>query len=84
MEFSRQEYWSELPSPSPGDVPDSGTGPESSALGGGFFTTAPPGKKVGLCFLQCFIDLTSDNVKIHKFNDSTLIEVSLFRQFSKS
>ena len=41
-------------------------------------------RKVGLCFLQCFLELTSDNVKIHKFNDSILTEVSLFRQFSES
>ena len=43
MEFSRQEYWSGLPSP-PGDLPDTGIGPTSPALAGGFFTTVPPGK----------------------------------------
>ena len=30
--FSRQEYWSELPFPFPGDLPDPGTEPESPAL----------------------------------------------------
>ena len=30
MEFSRQEYWSELPSPSPGDLPDPGDFPGGS------------------------------------------------------
>ena len=30
--FSRQEYWSGLPCPSPGDVPDPGIEPRSSAL----------------------------------------------------
>ena len=47
MEFSRQEYWSGLPFPTPGDLPDPGiepTSPVSSALAGGFFTTVPPGK----------------------------------------
>ena len=29
MEFSRQEYWSGLPFPSPGDLPDPGTEPAS-------------------------------------------------------
>ena len=29
MGFSRQEYWSGLPFPSPGDLPDPGTEPES-------------------------------------------------------
>ena len=32
MEFSRQEYWSGLPCPSPGDLPDPGIGPGSPAL----------------------------------------------------
>ena len=32
MEFSRQEYWSGLPFPSPGDLPDPGTEPGSPAL----------------------------------------------------
>ena len=32
MEFSRQEYWSELPFPSPGDLPDPGIEPGSPAL----------------------------------------------------
>ena len=32
MGFSRQEYWSELPFPSPGDLPDPGTEPWSPTL----------------------------------------------------
>ena len=43
MGFSRQEYWSGLPFPSPGDLPDPGIKPESlrsPALTGGFFTTS--------------------------------------------
>ena len=40
----RQEYWSGLPVPSPGNLPDPGIEPMSPALVGGFFTTAPPGK----------------------------------------
>ena len=44
MGFPRQEHWSELPCPSPGDLPHPGTGPRSPALAGGFFTTEPPGK----------------------------------------
>ena len=46
MEFSRQEYWSGLPFPSPGVLPHSGIEPASLALAGGFFTTEPPGKPV--------------------------------------
>ena len=53
MEFSRQEYWSGLPFPTPGDLPDLGINPESPALAGGFFTTVPPGKLQGLGLLTC-------------------------------
>jgi len=41
MEFSRQEYWRELPFPSPGDPPNPGIEPASLALAGRFFTPAP-------------------------------------------
>ena len=44
MGFSRQEYWSGLPFPSPRDLPDPGIRAASPALAGGFFTTEPPGK----------------------------------------
>ena len=43
MGFSRQEYWSGLPFPPPGDLPDPGAEPaslKSPALAGGFFTTS--------------------------------------------
>ena len=49
MEFSRQEYWSGLPFPSPGDCPDpeiKTESPVSPTLAGGFFTTVPPKKRV--------------------------------------
>ena len=47
MAFSRQESWSGLPFPPPGDLPNPGIKPTSSAsaaLAGRFFTTEPPGK----------------------------------------
>ena len=44
MEFFRQESWSGLPCPPPGDLPDPGIKPAPPALAGGFFTTEPPGK----------------------------------------
>ena len=46
IEFSRQEYWTGLPFPSPGDLPDPGIKPSSPALAGRFFTTVPPGKPI--------------------------------------
>ena len=44
--FPGQEDWSELPFPSPGDLPNPGIEPASPALAGGFFTTEPPGEPV--------------------------------------
>ena len=44
MGFSRQEYWSRLPFPSPGDLPDPGIEPRSPALQGDALTSEPPGK----------------------------------------
>ena len=42
--FSRQEYWSGLPFPSPGDVPDPGIEPRSPTLQADDLTSEPPGK----------------------------------------
>ena len=49
MEFPRQEYWSGLPFPSPGDLSKPGIEPvslASPALAGRFFTTEPQGKPI--------------------------------------
>ena len=51
MEFSRQKYWSELPFPTSGDLPDPGISCVScisyvSCLAGKFFTTVPPRKPI--------------------------------------
>ena len=44
MGFSRQEYWSGLPFPSPGDLPHPGIEPRSPALQGDALSAEPPGK----------------------------------------
>ena len=44
MEFSRQEYWSGLPFPSPGDLPDLGTEPRSPAFQADTLPSKLPGK----------------------------------------
>ena len=43
MGFSRQEYWSGLPFPSPGDLPDLGTEPGSPTLQADTLPSEPPG-----------------------------------------
>ena len=42
VRFSRQEYWSGLPFPSPGDLPDPGIKPQSPALQADALTSEPP------------------------------------------
>ena len=49
MGFFRQEYWSGLPFPTPGDLPDPRIKPTSPALAGGFFSIKPPGKAPYVC-----------------------------------
>ena len=44
MGFSRQEYWSGLPFPSPGDLPDPGIEPRSPTLEAEALTSEPPGR----------------------------------------
>ena len=44
MEFSRQEYWSGLPCPPPGDLPNPGTKPRCPALQADSLPSEPPGK----------------------------------------
>ena len=44
MGFSRQEYWSGLPFPSPGDLPNPGIEPGSPALQADTLSSEPPGK----------------------------------------
>ena len=53
MGFSRQEYWSGLPFPSPGDLPDSGFEPRCPALQAYALTSEPPGK------------IPNENIQIH-------------------
>ena len=45
MGFSRQEYWSGLPFPSPGDLPNPGIEPGSSALEADALTSEPPNEE---------------------------------------
>ena len=63
LEFSQQEYWMELPFPSPGDLPDPGIKPEfppAPVLSGEFFTTEPSGKWLNMTKL--FSSLTKSTV----------------------
>ena len=55
MGFPREEYWSGLPFPPPGDLPDPEIGPTSPvspALAGRFFITKPTRKPIYIFFFQ--------------------------------
>ena len=60
MGFSRQEYWSGLPFPSPGDLPDPGIELRSPALEAGTLTSEPPGKPRSQisCRMYSILDLS--------------------------
>ena len=53
--FPRQEYWSGLPFPPPGDLPDPGIKPISPALAGVFFTTSTTWEAPNYCLPVGFL-----------------------------
>ena len=57
MGFPRQVYWSGLPFPSPGYLPDPGIETTSPVLTGGFFTSEPPRQPVELNTFSLFTRL---------------------------
>ena len=67
--FSRQEYWSELPCPPPGDFPDPGIEPASltsPVLAGRFFTTSSTKNMYRFDFVRCCeIGLQNDYICWH-------------------
>ena len=69
MGFSRQEYWSGLPFPSPEDLPDSGIKPGSPALQADALTSKPPGLLLGPCYsvLYCAHLCTKCSLGISNF-----------------
>ena len=62
MGCPRQEYWSGLPFPSPGDLPDPGIEPKSHALQANSLSSEPPGKPPSLI---C-------GIKINKYNKQNI------------
>ena len=70
--FPRQEHWSGLPFPSPGDLPDPGI--EAMPPAGGFFTTDPPGKPSAThtCLKMCNTAKRFGNYYLRKFQNGVL------------
>ena len=81
MGFSRQEYWSGLPFPSPGDLPDPGIEPRSPTLQADALTSEPPGKpyaeyimrNAGLEEAQAGIKIARRNINNLRYADDTTL-----------
>ena len=89
MGFSRQEYWSGLPCPRPGDLPDPDTelrSPTSSALAGGFFSISITWEtqwqiksqlsSKGMCLSWHFITM-KHSWKVHWFPETAVYHILL-------
>ena len=75
MGFSRQEYWSGLPCPSPGDLPDPGikfASLTSPSLAGGFFTTSAIWKTSA--FHEGSIKLPSGSFQVNRLQAEKLLQ----------
>ena len=76
MSFSRQEYWSGLPFPTAGDLPNLGLNPRlfmSPALADGFFTTSATGKPCGQNqIVSLFSELNEDLFNIQAEGQGSL------------
>ena len=64
MEFSRQEYWSGLPFPSPGDLPNPGIKARSPALRTDALPSEPPGNHYRHCRISLVVPLTWMNIEL--------------------
>ena len=98
MGFSRQEYWSGLPCPPPGDLPNPGTEPTSltsPALAGGFFTTCVtwkvPGSqedlpdsilKCSFFRVGCYLD--ASQILLKRLSDSVMGRISEHQSLPRS
>ena len=74
MRFSKQEYWSGLPFPSPGELPNPGIEPGSAALQADSSQSAPPGKPVAtpLLLLLFSHSVVSDSLQSHGLQHARL------------
>jgi len=70
MEFSWQEYWSGLPFPSPGDLPDPGIEPTSPGLQ----ADSSPLSHQGNCSCNFHMPLRGGKLRVHHIGHSSLPE----------
>ena len=73
MGFSRQEYWSGLPLPSPGDLPDPGIKPRSPALQSDALTSEPPGKPLVVGYIEYVLKEFANYLNIQNYTEKITI-----------
>ena len=82
MGFSRQEYWSGLPFPSPGDLPDPGIEPRSPALHADALPSEPPGKPLGVPLVSlCSLGVSNFLEEISSLSHSIVFLYFFFLYF---
>ena len=69
VEFSRQEYWSGLPFPSPEDLPNPGIEPRSLALQADALPSEPPGKPLNGCRILLKVDFKPEWLLLFQVDD---------------
>ena len=80
MGFYRQEYWSGLPFPSPGDLPNPGIEPRSPTLQADSLPAEPPGKPISYINSTYRDSLALEFMKIiHKFTFMKMNPYSVVR-----
>ena len=89
MEFSRQEYWSGLPFPTPGDLPDPEIKPASlasPALASKFFTTSAT-QEAQMCVCVCvcvYIYIKYVYIYIYIYVHETLLGSLVYSQYQQT
>ena len=74
MGFSRQEYWSGLPFPSPGDPPDPGIKPRSPTLEADALTSEPTGKPNKIKYpIKSFLNTKTFRVGVELINNVVVV-----------
>ena len=77
MRFSRQEYWSGLPFPSPGDLPDAGIEPKSPALQEDSLSTELQGKPDLVNYLEVYLLISKHGLTSHCIINTVLFTVEI-------
>ena len=80
VEFSRQEYWSGLPFPSPGNRPNPGIEPGSSTLQADTLPPEPPGKPKFIKYKPYFLGETTFDI-LNKREIKVIFQAYLYSLF---